>query len=57
MGYIIDEPNWALKIAQMAEVDTRIEWNETASRLSENSREILQNEFTEYLLNSKNKGE
>jgi predicted transcriptional regulator len=52
----VDEPqptsshNWALKMAQMAEADTSVEWNESASNLAENSRDILDNEFADYLL-------
>lgn len=42
--------NWALKMAQMAEEDTSIEWNESAANLSENSRNILDSEFADYLL-------
>jgi len=30
--------NWALKMALMAEADTSIEWNESATNLAENSR-------------------
>ena len=43
-------PNWALRMAQMAEANTSIQWNEVAASLSENSREILENEFADYLL-------
>lgn len=42
--------NWAFKMAQMVEADTSIEWNESASNLAENSRDILDNEFADYLL-------
>lgn len=42
--------NWALAIGQMAQADTDIEWNNQASNISENSREILHNEFADYLI-------
>ena len=44
------QSNWALKMAQMAAQDDNIEWNESASTLSEKSREILDGEFADYLL-------
>lgn len=43
--------NWALRMALMAQTDTAIEWNERAVDLSERSREILNTEFADYLLN------
>ena len=45
-----DNSNWALKMAQLAETDTTIEWNELATNLADNSRAILDNEFADYLL-------
>jgi galactose-1-phosphate uridylyltransferase len=36
--------NWALKMAQLAEADTSIEWNDSAIDLSDHSREILERE-------------
>lgn len=41
---------WPLEMAKMAEADTEIEWNEYSPELSERSREILENEFGDYLL-------
>lgn len=41
--------NWALKMAQLAEADTTVQWNEFAADLSQRSREILENEFADYL--------
>ena len=42
--------DWPLEIAQMAEEDTSIVWNEYAPDLSDRSRDILENEFGDYLL-------
>jgi hypothetical protein len=45
------EPSdWPLMMAQMAEADTDIVWNEYAPDLSARSREILEREFGDYLL-------
>jgi len=45
-----DKPNWALEMARLAQEDTSIKWNELAATLSENSRDILDNQFADYLL-------
>jgi hypothetical protein len=42
--------DWPLMMAKMAEADTEIVWNEYASDLSERSRELLENDFADYLL-------
>jgi hypothetical protein len=42
--------NWALEMARMAEVDTDIEWNESAATLAANSRELLEGAFADDLL-------
>jgi predicted transcriptional regulator len=45
----VSSTNWALKMAQLAEADTSVQWNESAADFSERSREILENEFADYL--------
>jgi len=42
--------NWALEMARMAEADTNIVWDESATDLSERSREILDRDYHDYLL-------
>jgi predicted transcriptional regulator len=45
---------WAYEMAKMAEADTTIEWSEDAPDLSEQSRELLGNDFGDYLLKRMN---
>ena len=46
----LEPSDWPLLIARMAEADTDIVWSEDATELSERSREILEDEFADYLL-------
>lgn len=46
---VLPQSNWALKMAQMAEKDRGVNWNDETD-LAERSREILNNEFADYLL-------
>ena len=46
----LEPSDWPLLIARMAEADTDIVWREDATELSERSREILEDEFADYLL-------
>jgi len=47
---LVQPSDWPLIMAKMAEADIDIDWNEQAADLSERSRDILDNEFTDYLL-------
>jgi hypothetical protein len=50
-SYAISQPSdWPLVMARMAETDTDIVWNEAAADLSERSRDVLEDEFGDYLL-------
>jgi hypothetical protein len=42
--------NWPLEMARMAEADTSITWTDDSTDISERSREILENDFADYLL-------
>jgi len=48
---IVYQPSeWPLEMARQAEEDHTIVWNEYAPDLSERSRDILENEFGDFLL-------
>jgi hypothetical protein len=49
--------DWPVQIARMAEGDTDIVWREDAAELSERSREILEDEFADYLLKRLDNGD
>ncbi|MCA0452600.1 MAG: ribbon-helix-helix protein, CopG family [Chloroflexi bacterium] len=49
-------PNWLKRIAELAEKDRGIAWNDE-NDTAERSREILNNEFADYLLSRMERGD